>query len=327
MENSVPAYEKIITKHHPEGIDPEQIFFDETRVRDLILEYQREPNPETWQLIVLGCLPLIESLIRKFNFQLYEDFDALKNECILKLFKAIKHYDPARGRAFSCLTVAFSRFLFSTVSGIRARTRRLSLVADEILEQHEGASQGRTELPAELKTKIQAMRTRFKSASERGALKLLINYFLLEGFSQSRKLVLETVRRQFNLSLENADTLYDYALVSLRSVLHEFYTPTYSSREMLRLCRGSTLLAEIHGIVGEKCFAELMDVFAGVTVTFPSKSALEKSRKSREFLNGLSDEKAAFCSGPLTANTEHQLLSGVLEEHHVEEPLYAAEKT
>jgi hypothetical protein len=61
MENSVPAYEKIITKHHPEGIDPEQIFFDETRVRDLILEYQREPNPETWQLIVLGCLPLIES--------------------------------------------------------------------------------------------------------------------------------------------------------------------------------------------------------------------------------------------------------------------------
>jgi hypothetical protein len=37
-----------------------------------------------------------------------------------------------------------------------------------------------------------------------------------------------------------------------------------------------------------------MDIFAGVTVTFPSKSALEKTRKSQEFLNGLGDQKAAF---------------------------------
>ena len=41
-----------------------------------------------------------------------------------------------------------------------------------------------------------------------------------------------------------------------------------------------------------------MDVFAGITVTFPSESALEKMRKSREFLNGLNDEKQAFLSEP-----------------------------
>jgi hypothetical protein len=29
--------------HHPEGIDPEQIFFHEAQIRDLILSYQREP--------------------------------------------------------------------------------------------------------------------------------------------------------------------------------------------------------------------------------------------------------------------------------------------
>jgi hypothetical protein len=47
------------------------------------------------------------------------------------------------------------------------------------------------------------------------------------------------------------------------------------------------VLPEFHRIVGEKCFGMLMDVFACVTVTFPSKSALEKIRKSREFLNGI----------------------------------------
>jgi hypothetical protein len=58
------------------------------------------------------------------------------------------------------------------------------------------------------------------------------------------------------------------------------------------------VLPEFHRIVGEKCFGRLMDVFAGITVTFPSESALEKMCKSREFLNGLNDEKQAFFSEP-----------------------------
>jgi hypothetical protein len=201
------------------------------------------------------------------------------------------------------------------------------LVEDEILEQYEGNGQARTELPEELKAKIQTVRTRFKSESERGALKLLINYFLLEGFSQPRKFVPDTLRRQFGFSIEKAGALYDYALVSLRSVLHEYYTPVYSPEEMLRFCYRWTVLPEFHRIVGEKCFAELMDVFAGITVTFPSKSALEKMRKSQEFLNGLSDETRAFSPSSLGASAEDQLLSAVLEGHHTEVRLYASQET
>jgi len=325
MENSVPAREKIPTRHHPKGIDPDQMFFQETEVHDLILSYQRDGDPETWQAIVMGCLPLIDSLIRKHSFQLYEDQDALRNECVIKLFKAIPHYNPERGRAFSCLTVAITRFLFSYVAMVRTRAKRYSLVPEEVLAEYESAGPGRTELPEELKTKIQTIRPRFKDKEERSALKFLINYFLLEGFSQPRKLVLDTLGRQFNLSLEKAGTLYDYALVSLRSVLHEYYTPAYSAQEMVRLCRRSTLLAEIHQIAGEKCFAKLMDVFAGLTVTFPSKSALEKMRKSQEFLNRLDEE--AFSPGPLSASSEQQLLSALIEGDHVEAPLYASEGT
>ena len=311
--------------HHPEGIEPDRMFFCETQVHELILDYQRSANPETWQAIVMACLPLIESLIRHHNFQLYEDKDALKNECIIKLFKAIKRYDPDRGRAFSVLSVAFTRFLISYVQTVRIRTKRMSSIEDEILEQYESAGQDRSRLPEELKSKIQTIRTRFKSKSDRAAFKLLINYFLLEGFSQPRKLVLETVRRQFGLTLEKAGTLYDYALVSLRSVLHDYYTPVYSAEEMLRLCYRSSVLPEICGIIGEQCFAKLMDVFAGVTVTFPSKAALEKMRKSREFLNGAGDEREAFSPNSLGSNAEAQLLAGILEEHHTNSLVYAEE--
>jgi len=155
----------------------------------------------------------------------------------------------------------------------------------------------------------------------------LVNYFLLEGFGCPRKLVLDTVRDQFNLSAERAGTLYDYALVSLRSVLHEYYTPVYSAQEMVRLTQRSSVLAEIHQAVGEECFAKLMDVFAGVTVSFPSKSALEKLRKSREFLNRLGEEKTAFDPGPLGPSCEQALLMAVLKGHHTEAPLYGSEET
>jgi hypothetical protein len=180
MENSVPAGEKIPTRHHPEGINPDQMFFCESRVHEQILEYQRHGEPETWQAIVMGCLPLIDSLIRKHHFQMYEDLDALRHECIIKLFKTIRHYNPERGRAFSCLTVAITRFLFSYVQTVRTRGRRITLVEDEILEQYEVAGQGRTELPEELKNKISAIRTRFRGNEERAAFKFLINYFLLD---------------------------------------------------------------------------------------------------------------------------------------------------
>ena len=117
---------------------------------------------------------------------------------------------------------------------------------DEVLAQYQSIDQTRTELPEELKAKIQTIRTRFKGKEERAALKFLINYFLLEGFSCPRKLVLETNRRQFGFSIDKADVLYDYALVSLRSMVHDYYTPVYSSAEMLRLCQRSTILSEIH---------------------------------------------------------------------------------
>jgi hypothetical protein len=47
MENSVPAGQKIPTLHHPDGIDPDQMFFCEKEVHELILSYQRDGDPET----------------------------------------------------------------------------------------------------------------------------------------------------------------------------------------------------------------------------------------------------------------------------------------
>ena len=69
--------------------------------------------------------------------------------------------------------------------------------------------------------------------------------------------------------------------------------------------RSSTVLPELCSVVGEKCFVKVMDVFAGITVMFPSKSALEKLRKSREFLNRLSDTEQVFSPNSLGPGQSH----------------------
>ena len=67
--------------------------------------------------------------------------------------------------------------------------------------------------------------------------------------------------------------------LSAPSTVHDYYTPVYSPEEMLRLCYRSTVLPEMCSIVGEQCFSKLMDVFAGVTVTFPSKAPRKNAPK------------------------------------------------
>jgi hypothetical protein len=82
------AGQKIPTLHHPEGINPDQMFFDEAKVHNLILAYQGDGKPETWQKIVIAVLPLIDSLIKKYHFQVYENAEVLQHECVIKLLKA-----------------------------------------------------------------------------------------------------------------------------------------------------------------------------------------------------------------------------------------------
>jgi hypothetical protein len=60
-------------------------------------------------------------------------------------------------------------------------------------------------------------------------------------------------------------------------------------------------------------------------IAFPSKTALEKMRKSQEFLNRLGDAEQAVSPSSLGASSKDQLLNAVLEGHHTEAPLYASE--
>ena len=61
---------------HPDGIDSEK------RVYELILDYQREGNPETRQAIVHACSPLDFKILKKLTLRLKRPWSALCNNFI-----------------------------------------------------------------------------------------------------------------------------------------------------------------------------------------------------------------------------------------------------
>jgi hypothetical protein len=98
--------------------------FDERRIAELIVRWQRDGDGETFAEIIRASLPLINHLIYKYSAQSRDDFAEVRAEVILKLSKALLKFDPARGKAFTLYYFAIKRFLFSRFEKMAVRRSR-----------------------------------------------------------------------------------------------------------------------------------------------------------------------------------------------------------
>jgi hypothetical protein len=87
--------------------------FDEGKVAELIVRWQRTGDEELLVSIIRGTLRLIDSIICKYSPTSSSEFAEVRNEVILKLATLLPKYDPARGRAFSFFIFSIKYFLIS----------------------------------------------------------------------------------------------------------------------------------------------------------------------------------------------------------------------
>src|SRR6201993_2105968 len=257
---------RVKTLHHPEGITEEDLFFNEETVFNLVLEYQKTQRVETWKKIVEETIPLIDTIIRNYNFHQYDEIDALRAECTIKLSKVLMKYDPTRGRCLTHFSISFKHFLISYAQKVRNKAKLVTCVEGEILEQTEAKAFIAEEVASEFKEKLYELDTRFLEDDQLNALKYLVNYFLLEGFGTSKTKLCHTLVTTHNLTQDQAYTLYDYALIKMRSVLYDFYTPHYTDVGILRMSRRWSILPELAELIGIENFTKLANIFSGITV-------------------------------------------------------------
>lgn len=314
------------TAHHPQGIDESKLFFNEQEVTALVLEWQQSGRIETWHAIVHASLPLIDTVIRTYKFQRYDDIDALRNECVLKLARMLNKYNPDKGSTFSFFNVGLKRFLVTYAYSEQRRLERTITTEDTILQNQAGRAQMMEGLSEETKASIRNIQTRFKTPEQREALKFLINYFLLEGFSLPKTSIIQTLHSSFHITYGLAQILYDYALISLRVSLRVAirgeHQCRFSSLEMLRLSNRFSVIPEMAELIGMSNLKKLVDIYGGITVTFPTRADLERLAKEQ---TRLTQVKKSPCPPKSVNGREPEFLTEISEEHHITEPLFVEE--
>jgi len=323
----------IKTLHHPEGIEDADLFFNEEEVVNLVLEYQKTQRVETWKKIVEKTIPLIDTIIRNYSFQQYDEIDALRAECTIKLSKVLMKYDPSRGRCFSHFSISFKHFLISYAQKIRNKAKLVTCVEGEILEQTEAKAFIPEDVAPEFKERLYELDTRFLEDDQLNALKYLVNYFLLEGFGTSKTKLCHTLVTTHNLTQDQAYTLYDYALIKMRSVLYDFYTPHYSDIGILRMSRRWSTLPELAELIGIENFTKLANIFSGVTVTFPTPKDIARLRTEKNILEKAEVDPSyeslhllGSSSGSNEGNSVYDRLGkAAIAGHHETIPLYREE--
>jgi hypothetical protein len=303
---------KVRTVRHPEGISEGALFFNEEKVAALIIQFQKEGEDKFWQAIVLECNSLIEALIRYYRFTQYDELDAVRGECIIKLRRVIEVFDPSRGRAFSHISWCLKNFLISFARNSRRRAESFETLGEKM--ETAAPDLYNAELSDHFKKRVLGIETRFTAPLEKEAVRFLIVYFLLEGPGNSRNALLPFLIRNYGFSKRDADTLYSYAIILLREALFEEYPVLGLHLEAaLSTEKGKTLFA-LAEAVGKENLVKLIYVFGGLSVRLPKK---EESERLRVLARTLNNPETFLPSAELEAP-----LFEALNNLHLTEPLF-----
>jgi len=280
--------EKIPTLRHPEGLDKDEFFFDEDIVRELVLKYQQSHDVDVWKKIVDESVPLIDTLILYGKFTEYDDLDALRSECILKIHKILDKYDPRRGKIYTLFSVSIKNFLVSYAQKIDKRDyMRVWSEEGDILDNFEGSVNMNEGFPDDLKAKVLNVTTRFSQEPYNSVVKYFITFFVNEGFGTPKTYLCNTASSSHNLSVDKCYYLYDYSLIRLRSALIDLYDFTHSDSEIYRFFTRWSFIPEICDLIGPENTDKLLTMFKGVSVTFPSDRELDKIKFSKKVMHEL----------------------------------------
>jgi hypothetical protein len=275
---------KFKTLHHPEGIPQDEMFFNEEAVSGLILKWRDTGDILVWQEIVKESLALVDTLILDGGFTDWEEMDALRSECVIKLSKVIEKFDPKRGRAFTIFSISIKHFLISYSQKIRSKSKFIANVEDGYLENLSGDTYVNQEISPEFKKRVMGIETRFNTPNQRDALKYYVTYFLNDGFFTSKIKMCTTASLSFGLTMDQAYILYDYALIKLRSELIDMSDMPPTDIELLRLNKRWSLIPEMAELIGLQSVEKLVSIFGGVNITFPSPKDLVKLRQSKNIM-------------------------------------------
>lgn len=279
------------TRINPATGKPE--IFHEPTVAALVRSYQKEPDLKILELIVMESMPLIDSIILVNGFvRCGEQLRSLRSECSTKLMRIVNKHDPHVGSCFSFFSLALKRFLISHGKKISSRTKSVTFIGEEALENMEGVVYVSSDLTEEFLTSLDTLEVRHLGEANLEVVRYFLKCIVSEGMSTPKNRLVSSAVYLHQITPETGSFLYDFLIVNLRFHLIDRSPEPFSDLDILKMSKRFTLLPEIAQAIGPRSFAKLCTLFAGVTVTFPTTKDIRTLAADKAHLNGGEEEYA-----------------------------------
>lgn len=270
-----------------------KIIFENEYVEALVIQWKRNRDFNTYKRICGESIHLIESIIRGSKFSLQVPFLDLRNWLFLQFERWIDKWVPGEGKLYTYMSVSIKHGCLSYVTREKLMRQRcvytdvpLESISDHVSYESNFGFDAQDRMSEQLANIV----VRWHEPTVREATKYMVYAILRNRGYSRRKQILKTACEAYDLDLDTAKFMLDWAHGAVRNAFLEYYNQPLSFQDLLMAATRFTFLRDVMNIVGFENTKKLCCVFAGSTIKFPPASQLIKLAKvaavERETANG-----------------------------------------
>jgi hypothetical protein len=207
------------SKHHPNGGACPH--WDNAKIESLIAAYQTHGDVKSLAAIVELTKERALTLIRFRKTSRYRAEDELLSDVNFKLMRAVAHFDPQKGSAFTFVSQVVTNVLCTSVSNVRKGAHRYTKLTRAIARKVPDKSEDRSgvdDITHRIKT---GARTSLREVRELAAQRWFIESFTSDGFESRRHECANAAMGVFQQNHTRSRELYDLTMLEVRRLLYD----------------------------------------------------------------------------------------------------------
>jgi hypothetical protein len=191
-------------------------YFRAAYAQHLIEDYNTNGNAESLNALLEHVEPLARSILEYRCTTRHEGIDELLSRIRIKLWKSVELFDPARGSAFSFVSMVISRVAMTAVNESWGRQGRFLALeeADRCAAPSETCT---AEAIADIEARVRLIKTPCTDPYELAAQRWLIESFVDCSFCIRRHQAADSMSEVFGIDYRRSRWLFDMSLIGVRS--------------------------------------------------------------------------------------------------------------